>query len=105
MPRSLFHITIMMMTFDIPAGFEIPPDAKDEFTVVAKVKRAGDGKLTLVEIDGSPLGDEKEEPGDSDAADEGMEGESPAAPAGAGEGATMMDRMRKAGFNKSRIGG
>jgi len=69
-----------MTTFKIPDGFEIPPDAEDEFTVVAKVKRDGEGSLTLLEIDGSKLpgADKKESP----------------KPKGDSEGETMMARWK-----------
>lgn len=68
-----------MPKFKIPDGFEVPPDAEDEFTVVARLKANDDGTLTLLEIDGAKIKgyekDDKKKPDDD-----------------------MYGRMKKAGF-------
>lgn len=44
--------------FDVPEGFDLSNyEAGQEVEVLAKIKKSGDGKLSLLEIDGYPLGD------------------------------------------------
>lgn len=47
----------MDLTFNIPEGFEMPPDAEvgGEFQAVGTFQDNGDGTLTLLQIDGSDV--------------------------------------------------
>jgi hypothetical protein len=56
------------MTFKIPDGWEMPPDAEEggEFTVVGTFKDNEDGTLTLTAIDGAKIKKEREDDGDMD---------------------------------------
>jgi hypothetical protein len=48
----------MELKFEIPEGFEMPPDAEvgGEFQAVGTFQDNGDGTLTLVQIDGADVG-------------------------------------------------
>lgn len=47
----------MKLTFTLPDGFEMPPDAEvgGQFQAVGTFQDNGDGTLTLVQIDGSDI--------------------------------------------------
>lgn len=65
-PFSQFtYASFMMLTFPIPEGFEMPPDAEvgGEFEIVARVKDNEDGTLTITAIDGAEIEMEEEESG------------------------------------------
>lgn len=49
----------MELKFEIPEGFEMPPDAEvgGEFQAVGTFQDNGDGTLTLVQIDGADVGE------------------------------------------------
>ena len=56
----------MELKFEIPEGFEMPPDAEvgGEFQAVGTFQDNGDGTLTLIQIDGadvSAMNDEESE--------------------------------------------
>jgi len=56
----------MELKFEIPEGFEMPPDAEvgGEFQAVGTFQDNGDGTLTLIQIDGadvSAMSDEESE--------------------------------------------
>jgi hypothetical protein len=49
----------MELKFEIPEGFEMPPDAEvgGEFQAVGTFQDNGDGTLTLIQIDGADVGE------------------------------------------------
>jgi len=49
-----------MLSFTIPDGWELPPDAKpgQPFQAVGTFVADEDGNINFTEIDGTPLGDE-----------------------------------------------
>lgn len=49
----------MKLQFEVPEGFEMPPDAEvgGEFQAVGTFQDNGDGTLTLLQIDGADVGE------------------------------------------------
>ena len=56
----------MKLTFPLPDGFEMPPDAEvgGQFQAVGTFQDNGDGTLSLVQIDGSDMEYADEEDGE-----------------------------------------